>query len=428
MTARWLPKPTLRVRLALILGVAFVLGGVLLIGLTTTLADRSIAQANAASAPAAADLQRRLGEILAEAQTGSTPTAQPSPSPSPAPTKAKALSPDQVRASKLKQRIVQANADFSLATRTDAVTQLVTESAIGAAVLVPAAGLLAWFLAGRSLRPVRAITDAARRTSADRLSDRLALSGPRDEISELADTFDAMMDRLEKAFEAQRRFVADASHELRTPLAAAATSIDVVLAKPDRTPEQLEVMAHDVRGSLTRVEHLVDSLLALTRSEQLDRAREPVDLAVLAEDALDAQRTAILAHRLTVSAELSEARTTGDPALLERVVDNLVDNAVRHNVAGGRLSVRTAASDGAVSLTVVNSGIVIPSGMLPQLLTPFHRLHGRARTADTGLGLGLAIVDAACRAHGARLSLRAVQSGGLEVTVELPAVHATDRY
>jgi signal transduction histidine kinase len=421
MRRRWVSQGlTLRGRLTLVFGAVFLVGGVLLVALTTTLANRSIAEASASSAPAADELKRRLTEIIAEAQRGTAPSAQSSPTMAPSKPESKAQTAEQANAAKLKQQLVAANSDYSAATKTDAIDRLVTESLLGAAILLPAAGLLAWSLAGRSLRPVRSITEAARQTSADRLSNRLALTGPRDEITELADTFDAMMERLQHAFDAQRRFVADASHELRTPLAVAATSIDVVLAKPDRTPEQLEAMAVDVRGALTRAERLVDSLLALTRSEHLDHAREPVDLAILVEDALDARRAGISAGQLTVSTELGEARTVGDPALLERMVGNLVDNAVRHNVDGGHVTVRTSASEAGVELTIVNTGVAIPEELLPQLLEPFHRLHGRARTADQGLGLGLTIAAAASRAHRGKLSLTTVPSGGLEVRVALP--------
>jgi signal transduction histidine kinase len=422
MTRRWVPRGlTLRGRLTLVFGAVFLVGGVLLVALTTTLANRSIAEASASSAPAAAELQQRLGDIIAAAQRGTAPSAQGSPTAAPSKLEGKAQTPEQAKAANLKQQLVAANSDYSAATKTDAIDRLVTESLVGAAILLPAAGLLAWGLAGRSLRPVRSITEAARQTSADRLSNRLALTGPRDEITELADTFDAMMERLQHAFDAQRRFVADASHELRTPLAVAATSIDVVLAKPDRRPEQLEAMAVDVRGALTRAERLVDSLLALTRSEHLDHAREPVDLAILVEDALDARRAGISAGQLTVSTELGEARTVGDPALLERMVGNLVDNAVRHNVDHGHVTLRTSASEAGVVLTIANTGVTIPEELLPQLLEPFHRLHGRARTADQGLGLGLTIAAAASRAHRGKLSLTAVPSGGLEVRVALPS-------
>jgi signal transduction histidine kinase len=405
----------LRARLALILAVVFVVGGALLVALSTSLANRSIAAASAASAPAAAELQQQLSEILSQANQVPKPKLGTTPPPDSKPTEQ-----EQQQSADLKKKLLEANNEYAAATKTDAVGLLVGESAVGVAVMVPLAGLLAWYLAGRSLRPVRSITAAARRTSADRLSERLALSGPKDEITELATTFDAMMDRLERAFEAQRRFVADASHELRTPIAVAATSIDVVLAKPDRTPRQLEAMAHDVRGALTRVEQLVDSLLALTRSEQLDRAREQVDLAILAEDALDAHSTAIRARGLTVDVQLDESRTMGDPALLDRMTGNLVDNAIRHNVDAGHIRVTTAATDSGVVLTVANSGTVIPGTAIEQLLRPFHRLSGRARTEDNGLGLGLAIADAVCRAHGGTLTLAALPSGGLQVRVELP--------
>ncbi|MER7247651.1 HAMP domain-containing sensor histidine kinase [Kribbella sp. NPDC000426] len=421
---RW-PRPSwtwpaparipLQTRLTLLLAVVFVVGGALLVVLSTSLANQSIAAANAASAPAAAELQRQLGDILSQADQTQKPKAGSTPPPDGKPTEEQ-----RKQSADLKQKLLAANNEYAAATKTDAVAQLVGKSAIGLVVMVPLAGLLAWYLAGRSLRPVRSITAAARRTSADRLSERLALSGPKDEITELAATFDAMMDRLERAFEAQRRFVADASHELRTPIAVAATSIDVVLAKPDRTPQQLEAMAHDVRGALTRVERLVDSLLALTRSEQLDRAREPVDLAVLAEDALDAHSAEVRACGLTVEVDLAKARIAGDPALLDRMTGNLVDNAIRHNVSGGHVRVVTAATAAGVRLTVSNSGAVIPATAVEQLRRPFHRLSGRARTEDHGLGLGLAIADAVCRAHGGTLTLEANPSGGLDVRADLP--------
>lgn len=418
LSPTWLSpaRVPLRARLTLLLAVAFVVSGGLLVVLTTSLANRSIAAANAASAPAAAELQRQLGQILSQANQTQKPKPGSTPPPDTKPT-----TEQQKQSADLKKKLLEANNEYAAATKTDAVGKLVGESAVGLAVMVPLAGLLAWYLAGRSLRPVRSITEAARRTSADRLSERLALSGPKDEITELAATFDAMMDRLERAFEAQRRFVADASHELRTPIAVAATSIDVVLAKPERSPQQLETMAHDVRGALSRVEQLVDSLLALTRSEQLDRAREQVDLAILVEDALDEHRAAIRGRGLLVDVRLAEARTVGDPALLERMVGNLVDNAIRHNVeGGGHIRVTTVATGSGVVLTVANSGVVIPGGAIEQLRRPFHRLGGRARTEDNGLGLGLAIADAVCRAHGGSLTLAAVPSGGLEVRVDLP--------
>lgn len=405
----------LRARLTLLLAVVFVVGGAVLVALNTSEANRSIAAASAASAPAAAELQQQLSEILSQANQSQKPKAGTTPPPDTKPTEQ-----EQQQSADLKKKLLEANDEYAAATKTDAIGQLVGKSAVGVAVMVPLAALLAWYLAGRSLRPVRSITAAARRTSADRLSERLALSGPKDEITELATTFDAMMDRLERAFDAQRRFVADASHELRTPIAVAATSIDVVLAKPDRTPQQLEAMAHDVRGALIRVEQLVDSLLALTRSEQLDRAREQVDLAILAEDALDAQGGTIRARELTVDVQLHEARMIGDPALLDRMTRNLVDNAIRHNVDGGHVRVTTVATGSGVALTVTNSGAVIPVAAVEQLRKPFHRLGGRARTADHGLGLGLAIADAVCRAHGGRLTLQAIPSGGLEVRVDLP--------
>ena len=234
-------------------------------------------------------------------------------------------------------------------------------------------------------------------------------------------SLDAMMDRLEHAFDAQRRFVANASHELRTPLAVAGTAVDVVLAKPDRRPEQLEAMASDVRTAIGQAERIVESLLALTRSQHLDHRRDDVDLAALAEDALDARAAPIAERGLTVSTQLADATAVGDSALLERLVGNLIDNAVRHNGPGGQIEVRTGRSDGRADLEVANSGRVIAPDRVTVLVEPFQRLDGRARNGDSGLGLGLTIVKAVADAHEATLALHAQPSGGLRVLFRLPA-------
>jgi signal transduction histidine kinase len=421
MSSRPAVRLTVRTRLTLIFALAFLVGGLVLIALTTSLADRSIARAYSSSAPAAAARDNQINKLLAEAKSKASGSAAPSSKPgqSPTPSGSKTANLDAGSAD-LKRQLAKANNSFTTTAQSNAVHSLLVESLIAAAILIPAAALLAWWLAGRSLRPVRAITAAAQQASANRLSYRLAMSGPRDEISELAHTYDAMMDRLEHAFDAQRRFVANASHELRTPLAVAGTAVDVTLARPDRRPEQLEAMARDVRGALARAEQLVDSLLSLTRSQNLERATDPVDLATLAEDALDAQAHSIAERSLTVNAELAEARTIGDAALLARLVGNLIDNAVRHNVEGGHLDVRTDRGDAAVVLRVSNTGAVIDPQLVDQLAEPFQRATGRARGSDDGLGLGLAIVQSIADAHGARLTLTAPPTGGLEVFLELP--------
>lgn len=322
----------------------------------------------------------------------------------------------------VKQKLQSANRNSIDTVRADALANLRDRSLLVLAVLVPLTALAGWLLAGRALRPVAAITESARRASENQLSDRLALRGPRDEITELGDTFDAMLDRLEHAFDAQRRFTADASHELHTPLTVARTTIEVVLAKPQRTPEQLEEMARDVHDALGRAEHLLESLLTLTRSRHLVHRREQVDLATLAEDALDLHASQLATRPTTVDTELAAAPAIGDPALLERLVCNLVDNAARHNVPGGWVTVRTGHDAGCAYLIVANTGPALEPALVATLFEPFQRMGGRARSADGGLGLGLAIVRSVAEVHGGEVEAEANPDGGLIVTLRLPDI------
>jgi signal transduction histidine kinase len=291
---------------------------------------------------------------------------------------------------------------------------------LGGAVLVPLAAVLGWLLAGRALRPVRAVTAAAQRVSDRRLSERINMRGRRDEITELAATFDAMLARLERAFEAQRRFVANASHELRTPLAVAGTAVDVVLARPNRTTEELESMAGDVRAAVDRAEGVLDGLLTLTRSQHLDHAHDELDLAALVEDALDVHRAAIAERELQIRTQLSATTMIGDRALLGRLVDNLVDNALRHNDERRAVRITCRSEGDAGVLVVANTGPAVPSADVTSLFEPFTRLGGRARSADSGLGLGLAIVRAVAEAHRGEIAASAPPDGGLVVSVRLP--------
>jgi len=278
---------------------------------------------------------------------------------------------------------------------------------------------LGWIVAGRALRPVHAITAAARRASEENLGERIALAGPDDELKELADTFDAMLARLDAAFASQRRFVANASHELRTPLTVMRTAIDVTLAKPDRTSERLEAMAAEVRQAVDRAEALIEALLTLARSDRGAGPREPLDLAVLAEDSLDAAAPAIRAHPVTVEAALQPGPALGDPVLVERLVTNLIDNAVRHNVPDGWVQVATGTRGGMAFIEVANSGPLIPAELVPSLFEPFRRLSDRAGSPD-GTGLGLSIVRSVAAAHRGQATARPLPAGGLEVSVSLP--------
>ncbi len=272
--------------------------------------------------------------------------------------------------------------------RQRALSKLLVFSLVGLGAMTAASGGLGWFMSGRVLRPMRVITATARRASEQHLGERLALTGARDELKELADIFDDMLERLDAAFATQRRFVANASHELRTPLTVMRTAIDVTLAKPSPTARQLTDMAVRVRRSIDRAERMVEALLTLAVSDQGKLSTEFTDLATWAEDAIDAAAPEIERLDLHVDALLDPAETTGDPQLLERMIWNLVDNAVRHNEPGGWVRLRTGSRDAALYLEIANSGPFIPDHAVPSLFEPFRRMEARTGVRD-GVGLGL---------------------------------------
>ena len=305
----------------------------------------------------------------------------------------------------------------------EAVQQLVRQG-LWALLLLGAGGLAAsYVLAGRVLRPLQDITATARRLSAEQLDARIALTGPRDELRELADVFDAMLDRLQGSFEAQRRFVADASHELRTPLAVMRTEVDVALADPDASAEDLRAAAEVVRDATERADRLVDALLLLARSDRLQVEglphRERVELHEVAATALSAVQGEAAARGLQVASSRAPAGVLGDRVLLERLAGNLVENAVRHNLPGGWLRVDTGTVQGRARLQVSSSGPVVPADDVPHLFEPFRR-SGAAPSGRRGAGLGLAIVRSVATAHGGAVSAVAPAEGGLVVTVDLP--------
>ena len=301
--------------------------------------------------------------------------------------------------------------------------QLLVGSAVALGVMTVASAALGWIVAGRVLRPLRAITAATRRISADSLHERLALAGPRDELTDLADTIDGLLERLAGAFAAQRRFAANASHELRTPLTTMRASVDVAVAKPGPVPEQTIALAGRLRAELDRVDELLDSLLALARAQHgvlPDRA--VLSLGALASASLAARSGAITARKLTVQHTDSPggAWVAGSQPLLRRMVDNVIDNAIGHNVDGGWISVATGA-DGAVALLAVETGgEVLDQRQVDQLSQPFQRLGADRTGSKGGAGLGLSIVAAIADAHGGTLDLRARPEGGLRVAIGLP--------
>ena len=302
--------------------------------------------------------------------------------------------------------------------RQRALNSLLLFSLLGLGVMTVTSGGLGWYVSGRVLRPVRAITETARRASDQHLGERLALTGAQDELKELADTFDDMLERLDLAFAAQRRFVANASHELRTPLTVMRTAIDVALAKPNRTTQQLEDMAARVRRSVDRAENMIEALLVLAISDQGVTSSELLDLSAVAEDALELAAPGITRLGLTVEADLGPAETTGDQQLIERMVWNLVDNAVRHNEPGGWIRVTTGRYPGGATLRIANSGTVVPAGAVPTLAEPFRRIQKRT---GGGVGLGLSIAQSVSTAHGAQLDIRSQPEGGLDISLTLRA-------
>jgi hypothetical protein len=275
-----------------------------------------------------------------------------------------------------------------------------------------------WLLAGRALRPLREITATARRVSSENLGERIALSGPADELRELADTFDGMLGHLDAAFASQRHFVANASHELRTPLAIMRTEVDVALADPDVSIAELRQMAEEVRDTVDRCERLIAGLLMLARSEASVGRDEPVDIAALAGDCITDLRARAREAQIEVRDDLEPAWTAGEPSLLERLVGNLIDNGIHHNQPDGFLDVSTRRHGERVELRVVNGGAPIDPRDAALLTEPFRRLD---RT-DGGFGLGLSIVRSVAEAHGGTLKVTGPAAGGLEVVVTLPAL------
>ncbi|ADP83955.1 sensor histidine kinase [Pseudofrankia inefficax] len=297
-------------------------------------------------------------------------------------------------------------------------------SLIALGVMAVVSVVVGWLAAGRALRPLRAMTAATRRISADSLHERLAMQGPKDELKDLSDTIDALLERLDGAFGAQRRFVANASHELRTPLATVRALVDVAAAKPGPVPVETITLADRVRVELDRVDELLDGLLALARGQHgalPDRAVIALDQAVSSRLAPRADQLADRGLQLHRVHSLEETWIVASQPLLSRMIDNLLDNAILHNRDGGWIRVATAVSGSTARLVVENGGDVLAQEEVAELGRPFRRLGVERTGSDTaGAGLGLSIVAAIAEAHDGSLDLRARADGGLRVTVALP--------
>jgi signal transduction histidine kinase len=378
-----------RSRLTLLYASLFTIGGAALVMTTYLLVAHTLHPTTTPSIPPR--VQRALEQCLQAARTGRAGVMQ----------KCAAVYANGVEAG-------------AAAQRSATLSHLLTYSLLSLAGVTLLAAVAGWIVAGRILRPVHRLTAAAREASEQNLSQRIALQGPRDELRELADTFDTMLERLDRAFTSQRQFIANASHELRTPLTVMRTAMDVVLAKPEPTRQELVSMAADVRQAVDHSERLIEVLLVLARNDQARALTEPLDLAAVAEDALEGHT----ANGITTITTLDEAPVTGDGVLLERLVANLLDNAERYNIAGGTVAISTTAHDATSVLRVVNTGRVVPPDQVDRLFLPFTRLDDRTR--HDGFGLGLALVSSIAAVHGGTVHATAVPAGGLDISVRLP--------
>jgi len=384
-----LPRRTVRMRLTALYGALFVVSGAVLLAIT--------------------------GGVVVSSSRDSVTAANQAGLP--------ALTRDQIRIQQLQHKL--ANAESQI--HSGVSHGLLVGSAIALGVMTVISLVLGWIVAGRVLRPLRQMTAATRRISADSLHERLAVAGPGDELKDLADTIDGLLGRLEEAFAAQRRFVANASHELRTPLTTMRASVDVAVAKPEPVPAQTIALADRLRGELDRVDGLLDGFLALARAQHGDMpGRATLSLEYLTAAALAVRADAIAARHLTVHHVTGADGTwvTGSQPLLCRMVDNVVDNAIGHNRDGGWISATTGADEHVARLVVETGGDVLDADQVSQLTQPFRRLSADRTGSDHGSGLGLSIVEAITTAHGGTLDLQARPEGGLRVSIALPLAPA----
>jgi signal transduction histidine kinase len=378
-----LPRRTVRLRLTLLYGGLFLLSGAGLLAITYVLVD------NRLSAPVSIS-----GGSLPQSATGG---------------------------------IVHGSPPASLAAQQTAdLHQLLVQSAIALAIMAVVSIGLGWLVAGRVLRPIQTMTAITRRISERSLHERLALGGPRDELTDLGDTIDDLLGRLDTAFESQRRFVANASHELRTPLMLSQTLLQVALADPSITLDALKAVCHEAIDTGKEQAQLIDALLTLARSQRGLDHREPFDLAATVLDTLGWAHETASAKTVTLEATLDPAPVLGDPRLARRLVTNLVDNAIRYNHPDGTVEVITALRAGNALLRVTNTGPPVPGDQVDRLLQPFQRFDEQRSNDRDGLGLGLSIVSAVAAAHDARLSVRPQPTGGLAVEITFPSAISTE--
>jgi signal transduction histidine kinase len=384
-----LHRLTLRNRLTIVYGGLFLCAGLALLAVTYLLVDAQILGPFTFDAPPAGELK-----VIGAGTAGGDPAAS--------------------------QYLVSQAAQL----RQDTMSSLLTQGAIALVIVGGFAVLLGWLVAGRLLAPLHRITETARRIGAapdaDRgLHERIALRGPADEVKELADTFDGMLSRLDHAFDGQRRFVANAAHELRMPLTLNRSLVEVAMNRPTASADmrQLGEVLLDINA---RHERLINGLLLLARTEHGITHRSYVDLVDVVEHVADETAGQADAAGVAVAVEPAEAPVLGDALLLEQLVRNLLDNAVRHNLAGGGWVRLTTSMDTHARLTVSNTGPAVPRYDIPALFEPFRRAGGERVGMNGSTGLGLSIVRAIAHAHGGHVTAEPRDGGGLTVTVSLP--------
>jgi signal transduction histidine kinase len=393
-----LPRRTVRLRLTLLYGGLFLLCGAALLTVTYVLVVH------------ATDTVNFKGQT-------SVPGGSPGrSSPGSAARVVGGLTPTQLQA---QQKQLEAQAAHQHAAE---LHQLLLQSGVALALMAFVSIALGWLVAGRVLRPLRTITTAVRDISANNLDQRLALAGPEDELKELGETFDELVGRLEASFQAQRRFVANASHELRTPLALGRAMLEVALDDANATVDSLRSTCHDVISVEEQQEHLIESLLTLAHSQQGLAVRTPVDLAAITDQVTNAHQLDASTRGITIHTTLDRADVAGDAKLIERLVTNLIDNALRYNVPGGRVEITVSPHTDKPTLTVANTGPLVAETHIERLLQPFQRLSNDRQGEPDGHGLGLSIVHAIATAHDAVLNVHPRPDGGLAVDVRFPSL------
>ncbi|MFD8414720.1 MULTISPECIES: sensor histidine kinase [unclassified Streptomyces] len=389
----WL-RPTIRIRLTLLYGGMFLIAGILLLSIIYLLAAQALREGNA--------LPFKIVSVSGQKIVVSSPTCP------------------GVGGEQPFDQFYAAIQSCMLEQRRHALDDLLSRSLMALLGLSIIAFAFGYAMAGRVLSPLGKITRTARRVVGSDLTRRIELDGPDDELKELADTFDEMLDRLERAFTAQQRFVANASHELRTPLAINRTLLEVHLSDPG-APVELQQLGKTLLATNERSEQLVEGLLLLARSENQIVERKPVDLAEVASRAIDQARAEAAAKGVEIRGERAPAVVQGNGVLLERIALNLVQNAVRYNVPeGGWVEVATEAQHGQAVLVVTNTGPVVPAYEVDNLFEPFRRLRTERTGSDKGVGLGLSIARSVARAHGGRIAATPREGGGLVMRVTLP--------